>query len=71
MNNPLLTPFETAPFSKIKNEHFSPAIHHFIAVTKTQINEISENKEAPTFKNTIEALDWYRASIRQNYQYIF
>jgi peptidyl-dipeptidase Dcp len=57
MNNPLLTPFETAPFSKIKNEHFSPAIHHFIAVTKTQINEISENKEAPTFKNTIEALD--------------
>ena len=57
MNNPLLTPFETAPFSKIKNEHFSPAIHHFIAVTKTQINEISENKESPTFKNTIEALD--------------
>ena len=57
MNNPLLTPFETAPFSKIKNEHFSPAIQHFIAVTKTQINEISENKEAPTFKNTIEALD--------------
>ena len=57
MNNPLLTPFETAPFSKIKNEHFSPAIHHFIAVTKTQINEISENKEAPTFKNTIEAID--------------
>lgn len=57
MNNPLLTPFETAPFSKIENEHFSPAIHHFIAVTKTQINEISENKEAPTFKNTIEALD--------------
>ena len=57
MNNPLLTPFETAPFSKIKNEHFSPAIHHFITVTKTQINEISENKEAPTFKNTIEALD--------------
>ena len=57
MNNPVLTPFETAPFSKIKNEHFSPAIHHFIAVTKTQINEISENKEAPTFKNTIEALD--------------
>ena len=57
MNNPLLTPFETAPFSKIKNEHFSPAIKHFIAVTRTQINEISENKEAPTFKNTIEALD--------------
>lgn len=58
MNNPLLTPFETAPFSKIKNEHFSPAIKHFIGVTRTQINEISENKEAPTFKNTIEALDY-------------
>ena len=57
MNNPLLTTFETAPFSKIKNEHFSPAIKHFIAVTRTQINEISENKEAPTFKNTVEALD--------------
>jgi len=57
MNNPLLTTFETAPFSKIKNEHFSPAINHFIAITRTQINEISENKEAPTFKNTVEALD--------------
>ena len=58
MNNPLLTPFETTPFSKIKNEHFSPAIKYFIGVTRTQINEISENKEAPTFKNTIEALDY-------------
>ena len=23
--NPLLTPFDTAPFSRIKNEHFMPA----------------------------------------------
>ena len=38
MNNPLLTPFDTAPFSKIKNDHFSPAIQHFIEKNQTEID---------------------------------
>lgn len=57
MNNPLLQPFNTAPFSKIKNEHFLPAISKLIAETKAEIDEITSNSEAPTFKNTIEALE--------------
>ena len=55
--NPLLQPFNTAPFSNIKNEHFLPAISKLIAETKAEIDEISSNSEAPTFKNTVEALE--------------
>ena len=57
MKNPLLTPFDTAPFSKIKNENFSPAIKHFIKVTKSEIDKITTNNQDPTFNNTIVALD--------------
>ena len=55
--NPLLQPFNTAPFSKIKNEHFLPAISKLIAETKAEIDAITSNTEAPTFKNTVEALE--------------
>ena len=55
--NPLLQPFNTAPFSNIKNEHFLPAISKLIAETKAEIDEITSNSEAPTFKNTVEALE--------------
>ncbi len=57
MNNPLLSPFNTAPFSKIKNEHFSPAIQQLIEVTKTEIDAIANNTETPTFENTVEAIE--------------
>jgi peptidyl-dipeptidase Dcp len=52
------TPFNTAPFSKIKNQDFLPAIKWLIDETKSDINTISNNKEIPSFKNTIEALDF-------------
>ena len=55
--NPLLQPFNTAPFSKIENEHFLPAIKQLIKDTKEEINTITENKETPTFKNSVEALE--------------
>jgi len=55
--NPLLHKFNTAPFSKIKNEHFSPAIKQLIETTKSEINAIANNTETPTFKNTVEALE--------------
>ena len=57
MNNPLLVTFDTAPFSKIKNKHFSPAIKHFIKVTKSEIDNITSNNQDPTFNNSIVALD--------------
>ena len=62
MNNPLLeifnTPFGTAPFSKIKNSHFKPAFIEGIKIAKQEIDDISENKDAPTFKNTLKALEF-------------
>lgn len=56
-NNPLLQPYNTAPFSKIENKHFLPAISKLIVETKAEIDAITSNTEAPTFKNTVEALE--------------
>ena len=56
--NPLLTPFDTAPFSKIKNEHFKPAFLQAIEDARAEIDTIAMNPSAPTFENTIEALDF-------------
>ena len=52
------TPFNTPPFSKIKNEDFLPAIKKLIIQTKNEIDAITENKEKPSFTNTIEALEY-------------
>ncbi len=57
MKNPLLQPFDTAPFSKIKNEHFLPAFQTLIEETKKEIDAITSQKAAPTFENTLAALD--------------
>jgi len=57
MNNPLLQPFDLAPFSKIKNEHYLPAIKELIATTKDQISAIADSQKEPTFNNTVEALE--------------
>ena len=56
--NPLLTSFDTAPFSKIKNEHFKPALIKAIDDAKAEIDAIVNTKESPTFENTIKALDF-------------
>lgn len=55
--NPLLQSYDTAPFSKIENKHFLPAISKLIEETKAEINAITSNTEAPTFQNTVEALE--------------
>ncbi|MBD0830723.1 M3 family metallopeptidase [Aestuariibaculum sp. TT11] len=52
------TAFNTAPFSKIKNEDFLPAIKQGIEDAKNEIDTITKNPEVPTFANTIEALDF-------------
>jgi peptidyl-dipeptidase Dcp len=56
--NPLLQPFNTAPFSKISNEHYKPAIKEAIEMAKKEIAGIVKNEAKPTFKNTTEALDF-------------
>lgn len=57
MNNPLLQAFDAAPFSKVKNEHYLPGITELIQITKDEINSITSSNEAPTFENTVEALE--------------
>lgn len=57
-NNPLLEPFDTAPFSKIKNEHFKPAFLQAIDDARAEVDAITANEEPPTFANTIEALEF-------------
>ncbi len=52
------TPFNTAPFSKIKTDAFLPAFRKAIESAKNEINQIVENKATPSFENTIEALDY-------------
>ena len=62
MNNSLLasfnTPFDTAPFSKIKNKHFKPAFIEAIKLAKKEIDAITNNSEAPTFENTLAAMEF-------------
>jgi peptidyl-dipeptidase Dcp len=55
--NPLLADFNTAPFSKISNNDYKPAIIEAITIAKAEIDDIVNNLETPTFKNTIVALD--------------
>lgn len=61
MNNPFLepyhTPFEVPPFDRIKNEHYMPALEKGIAQARAEIQAIADSNEAPTFKNTIEAME--------------
>ncbi len=54
---PYSTPYEVPPFDKIKNEHFKPAILEGIKRHEAEINAIANNTAAPTFENTILAME--------------
>ncbi|MDP4207164.1 MAG: M3 family peptidase, partial [Bacteroidota bacterium] len=59
--NPLLakftTPHHTAPFDKIKTEHYLPAFTQLINEEEAAIDQIASNPKNPTFDNTIVALE--------------
>jgi peptidyl-dipeptidase Dcp len=59
--NPFLTayttPFGVPPFDKIKSEHYIPAFEKGMEIQRAEVVAIVDNPEAPTFENTIEALD--------------
>lgn len=61
MDNPLLntfsTPFESAPFSTITNDHYLPAFKQAIDEAKAEIDAITASVEPATFENTIEAME--------------
>jgi peptidyl-dipeptidase Dcp len=60
-NNPLLEawtgPFGAPPFDRIRPEHFRPAFDAALAEKRAEIDAIAANPEAPTFDNTIGALE--------------
>jgi peptidyl-dipeptidase Dcp len=59
--NPLLsewkTPFGVPPFSEIKPGHYLPAFKVAIAQQLVEVEAIAKNPKAPTFANTVEALE--------------
>jgi len=60
-NNPLLTesdlPFQMPPFDRIKNDHFAPAFEQGMAEHMAEIEALISSEEAPSFANTIVALE--------------
>lgn len=61
MTNPLLadwnTPFNIAPFDQVGDEDFEPAFDAALELARADITAIADNPDAPTFANTIEALE--------------
>ncbi len=59
--NPLLKestlPYQFPPFDKIKNEDFQPAIEQGMAEQLQEIEKIANQKDKPTFDNTIVAME--------------
>ncbi len=59
--NPLLVesslPYFAPDFSKIKEEHFKPAMLEGIKQQKEAIDQIASSTEEPTFENTVLALE--------------
>lgn len=59
--NPFLTewntPFGTPPFNEIRNEHFMPAFREAMKTHTAEVDEIINNPEAPTFRNTVAAFE--------------
>ena len=61
-SNPLVhppkLPYDALPLDTVKIEHFLPAIERGIALSQAEVNAIKDNPAAPTFENTIEALEF-------------
>lgn len=74
-HNPLVkpfdTPFESAPFSIIRPEHFVPALQENIKTALEEIEAIVSQKALPTFENTIEALEQSGSFIGRNRSLLF
>lgn len=54
---PSTLPFQVPPFDKIKDEDFQPAIDAGMVEQQKEIEGIANNTDAPTFENTIVAME--------------
>lgn len=64
------TPHGTFPFDKLKLSDYLPAVKEGIRLHDAEIDAIVKNPEAPTFENTIVALE-RSGSLLSRVQYIF
>jgi peptidyl-dipeptidase Dcp len=59
--NPLLSrstlPFQAPPFDRLNDADYQPAIEEGIKQQQAEVTAIANNPEAPTFLNTIEAME--------------
>src|ERR1700729_3817035 len=59
--NPLLQPwtgpFEAPPFDRFEPQQFRPAFDAALAQARAEIDAVAADPAAPTFANTIEALE--------------
>ena len=60
-DNPLFTPsplpMQYPPFDQVRDEHFAPALDRGMAEQLAEVQAIADNPEAPTFDNTLVALE--------------
>nr|WP_232013854.1 M3 family metallopeptidase [Glycomyces terrestris] len=60
-DNPFLSPsalpYQLPPFAEIRNEHYLPAFEAGMAEQLARVDAITANPEAPTFENTVVALE--------------
>ena len=73
-NNPLITesplPYGAPQFDKIRNSDYLPAFEQAFREGKQEIDAIVNNPDAPTFQNTVEALE-YAGGLVNKVSYIF
>lgn len=59
--NPVLAEWSTSagvpPYDRIRPEHYEPAFDAAIAQARTETQQIANNPAAPTFANTVEAME--------------
>jgi len=53
---PSVLPFQAPPFDKIKDDDYQPAIEAGMAEELSEIQAIADNPAAPTFENTLVAM---------------
>ncbi|MFK7744204.1 MAG: M3 family metallopeptidase [Roseobacter sp.] len=67
MTNPLLqdwtTPYQIAPFNAVSDDDFAPALDIALAEHSAEIDAIAQDARAPSFANTVEALEAAGASL--------
>ncbi|MFW1123226.1 hypothetical protein ACEV8Z_24655, partial [Vibrio parahaemolyticus] len=61
VTNPLLAPtplpYDLPPYGGIRVEHYLPAFHAAFAEQRAEVDAITAQTDAPTFENTLVALE--------------